>query len=412
MNTKPMWRSPWGYRESLVIVGGLLAGGWLTQLIGGPFNFYFLHQPVNYVAGAAIILAALLSLPLRGTPAVKWLSGVPLAVSLMAGLLILSLIMGLTPQMRRLPPHGDIFVRLGFTQVTASWPFVLAYGLTLLSLALVTVRRLMSPRNRIIFFMNHAGLWLVLAAAGLGAADRQQHVMHVNEGAVEWRVYGDQNQVLELPLAIRLDDFDMDEYPARLAVIDRAEGLPLPRGKPRFFQIDPDQPEGRLLTWDITLREYLHQAVPAGDDSYQPSPMPAAAQAVRVLARDRAGKALRQGWVSSGNRFLPPSPLVLDDHHLLVMTQPEPKSFTSKIKVFTQDGQELETVLEVNKPLRINGWMIYQSGYDNTAGRMSSYSSFELVYDPWLYPAYAGMLLWALGSLGLIYRGRNSGGEQ
>lgn len=255
-------------------------------------------------------------------------------------------------------------------------------------------------------------MWLVLASAGLGAADRQQHVMHVNEGAVEWRVYGDNNQVLELPLAIRLDDFDMDEYPAKLTIIDRNSGVPLPQGRPRFFPIDPDQPEGHLLDWDITLQEYLHQAVPAGTDSYQASPMPAAAQAVRVLARDRAGKAIRQGWISNGNRYLPPTSLVLDDHHLLVMTQPEPRSFTSKIKVFTQDGQERETMLEVNKPLRLGGWMIYQSGYDNQAGRMSSYSSFELVYDPWIYPAYAGLLLWALGSLGLIYRGRGAGGEK
>jgi len=409
MSDKAMWRSPWGYRESLVIVAALLAGGWLLQLVVGPFNFYFLHRPVNYVVAALMILAALLGLPLRNRPAVKWLSGVPLAVSLMAGLLILSLIMGLTPQMRRLPPHGDVFVRLGFTQVTASWPFVLIYGLTLLSLAMVTVRRILSPRKRILFFLNHAGLWLVLAAAGLGAADRERHVMYVSEGEVEWRVYGDDKQVLELPLAIRLDDFDMDEYPAKLAIIDRASGTPLPKGRPHLYQIDPDQPEGRLLGWDLTLWEYLHQAVPAGPDNYQASPMPAAVQAVRVVVRDSRTKAIRQGWVSSGSRYLPVAALTLDDDHLLVMSQPEPKSFTSKIKVYTQDGQEGETVLEVNKPLRVGGWMIYQSGYDNMAGRMSTYSSFDLVYDPWLYPAYIGMILWSLGSLGLIYRGRGGG---
>lgn len=407
-----MWRTPWGYRESLVVVAALMAGGWLIQLINGPFNFYFLHQPVNYLVGALMILAALLGLPLRDRPAVKWLSGVPLAASLMAALLILSLIMGLTPQMRRTPPDADLFVRLGFTRVTASWPFVLVYGLTLLSLAMTAVRRLLSPKKRIIFFLNHAGLWLVLAAAGLGAADRQQHVMHVSEGEMEWRVYADDRQVLELPLAIRLDDFDMDEYPAKLAIIDRASGMALPQGRPRLLQIDPDKPEGRLLNWEITIQEYLHQAVPAGADNYQASPMPAAVQAVRVMARDPQTKVIRQGWISVGSKYLPVSPLFLDDDHVLVMTQPEPRSFTSKIKVFTASGEEREAVVEVNKPLRIAGWTIYQSGYDNQAGRMSSYSSFDLVYDPWLRAVYLGMILWALGSLGLIYRGKAAGGAK
>ena len=408
-NRKAMWRSPWGYRESLIVVAALAAGGWLIQLVSGPFNFYFLHRPVNYAAGVLIILAALLGLALRDRQAVKWLSGVPLAVSLMSALLLLTLIMGLTPQFRRLPPHGDLPVQLGFAQMTASWPFVLIYGLTLLSLAMVALRRLASPRNRIIFFLNHAGLWLVLAAAGLGAADREQHVMHVTEGEVEWRVYSDDRQVLELPLAIRLDDFDMDEYPAKLAIIERESGTPLPKGRPSLYQIDPNRPEGRLLDWDISLKEYLHQAVPAGVDLYQASAMPAAVQAVQVIARNRETKAIRQGWVSSGSKYLPVSPLILDDSHVLVMSQPEPKSFTSRIKVYTQDGQEKAAVLEVNKPLRVGGWMIYQSGYDNQAGRMSTYSSFDLVYDPWLYPAYAGMILWALGSLGLIYRGKGGG---
>ncbi|MDR2946800.1 MAG: cytochrome c biogenesis protein ResB [Candidatus Adiutrix sp.] len=417
MDKKLLWRSPWGYRESLIIVAALTVGGWLMQLIAGPFNFYLLHRPVNYAVGGLIILLAFAAVPLRNRPLVKWLSGGPLAVSLLAALLVLSLIMGLTPQMQKQPPHGDFFVRLGFTQVTDSWAFVLVYGLTLLSLAMVIARRLFRPGRRVLFFLNHAGLWLVLAAGGFGAADRERHVMHVTEGQVEWRVYAEDKQVLELPLAIRLDDFDMTEYPARLAVIDRTSGRPLPESNPHFFQIDMEQPEGRLAGWEVTLQEYLPQAVTAGAEGYQASPMPAATQAVRVIARETSGSgagggAIRQGWVSGGNRFLPVSPLMLDDHHVLVMTQPEPRSFTSKVKVFTQAGQEREAVIEVNKPLSIGGWMIYQFGYDNQSGRMSNYSSFELVYDPWLYPALAGMLMWALGSLGLIYRGRGAGGEK
>jgi len=394
----------WQYRESLVAVTALIVGGFALQLSLGPLNPYFLHSPVNACLAALIILWAALSLVLKKYRVVQWLSGVHLAVALILALLVLSLIMGLTPQFSRPRPEGGLFSRLGLTSMTSSWPFMLVYLATLVSLAMAAFRRLARLRRNLVFFLNHAGLWLVLAAAGLGAADRARHIMHVEEGQVEWRVYSQDRQVLELPLAIRLDDFDLEEYPPKLAVIDRGTGAPLPEGRPELYQVNQDTP--RLLDWDLTVLEYFYRAVPAGEGQYKETARPDSAQAVKVAVKNRRTGEERQGWVTAGNRFLPPSHLALNEGTVLVMSRPEPKRFTSKIKVFTQDGQEKEAVLEVNKPLRIGGWLIYQYGYDNQAGRMSSYSSFELVYDPWLYVAYAGLALGTLGALGLIYQGR------
>ncbi|EGK05806.1 hypothetical protein [Dysgonomonas mossii] len=56
--------------------------------------------------------------------------------------------------------------------------------------------------------------------------------------------------------------------------------------------------------------------------------------------------------------------------------------------------------------MRIGSWTIYQYGYDNQAGRLSSYSSMELVYDPWVIPVYIGFIFIALGSIALIWNGR------
>ena len=403
---KKIWRHPWQYRESLSIAAALITGGFALQLSLGPLNPYFLHSPANVCLAALIVLWAALSLVLKKYRVVQWLSGVHLAVTLILSLLVFSLFMGLTPQFSRPHPGGGLISRLGFTSMTSSWPFMLIYLATLVSLAMVVFRRLGSLRRNLVFFLNHAGLWLVLAAAGLGAADQARHVMYVEEGQMEWRVYSRDNQVLELPLAIRLDKFDMEEYPPKLAIIDRETGVPQPEGRPATYQIDRDEPAGRLLDWDLTLLEYIYRAVPVGEGRYKETGRPTSAQAVEVAVKNRRTGEIRQGWVAAGNRFLPPSPLVLDERLVLVMSQPEPKKFTSQIKVFSQDGQEKEALLEVNKPLRVGDWLIYQYGYDNQAGRMSNYSSFELVYDPWLPAAYAGLALWALGALGLIYQGR------
>ena len=414
---KKMWRGPWQYRESLVLTAALAASGFALQLIIGPPNLDYLQSPVNIRLAALIILWAALSLGLKKYRVVQWLSGIHLAVALILALLLFSVFIGSTPQFSRPHPGRGLISRLGFTSMTSSWPFMLIYLATLVSLAMAAFRRLALIRRNLAFLLNHAGLWLFLAAAGLGAADRAQHVMYVEEGQMERRAYSRNNQVLEMPLAIRLDDFEMEEYPPKLAIINRKTGAALPEGRPDLYQIGGGNPAGRLLDWDLTILEYLYRARPAADGRYEETAQPASIQAALVALKNRRTGEERRAWVATGNRFLPPAHLILDEDASLAMSRPEPKRFASQIKVFTPDGQERRAVLEVNKPLRVGAWLIYQHGYDSQAGRMSGYSSFELVYDPWLYGAYAGLALWALGALGLIGQGKirrpaSKGGEQ
>lgn len=402
-----MWQFPWQYRESIAFVAGIVFIGFILQLTVGNFNYFFLQSPINLIVGGVIILFLILFSFARKNLFYQWFSGVPFSVTIIGALLILSLIMGLTPQMVRIDPHDrGVFTLLGFRQMTASWAFVLIYFLTLLSLGALIIRRLIIFRKEdYAFYLNHIGLWILLFAAGLGAADTRRYVMHIREGEVEWRVYSENKDVLELPIAIQLNDFDMEEYPPKLTIIDRSTGEPQPIKKPDFLQIDERRPTGLLDGWDVELKEYIHQAVRNSDSTYQEVPMPGSTPAARIKAQNRQTGDVREGWVCGGNMAQLYMTLPLDSQYCVVMTQPEPKRFTSDIKVFLENGEDTETILEVNKPLRIGSWTIYQYGYDNQAGRMSTYSSLELVYDPWLYPAYAGIVLLAIGSVCLLWSG-------
>lgn len=402
-----MWQFPWRYKESIAFVAGFVFIGFMLQITVGKFDFYLLQAPVNIILGGAVIVFLILLSFTRKSAFHQWISGVPFSVTLIAALLIWGLVMGLTPQFARLDPHDkDIFTVLGFRQVTSSWPFVLIYFLTLISLGSLIVRRLIAFRKQdYAFYFNHIGLWILLFAAGLGAADIKRYVMHVREGEVEWRVYSENKDVLELPIAIQLNDFEMEEYPPKLTIIDRESGESQPKNKPDYFQIDEKRPNGTLDKWDIRLEEYIHQAVRNSDSTYQAVPMPGSSPAAKVSARNRQTGEVRQGWVCGGNMAQLYMTLPLDSQYCIVMTQPEPKKFLSDIDVFMEDGSEQHTVLEVNKPLRIGNWTIYQYGYDNQAGRMSTYSSMELVYDPWLYPVYAGIILLSVGSICLLWSG-------
>ena len=80
-----------------------------------------------------------------------------------------------------------------------------------------------------------------------------------------------------------------------------------------------------------------------------------------------------------------------------------PKRFASDISVYTEDGKEAGGTVEVNKPLKVNGWKIYQYGYDSTKGSDSDYSVFLLVKDPWLPGVYAGIFTMLAGALCLMF---------
>ncbi|MDH6357282.1 cytochrome c biogenesis protein ResB [Parabacteroides sp. PF5-9] len=408
MNDKRnMWQFPWRYAESIAFVLGILIVGFVLQAMLGPFDFARLRWPVNGLLGGSILFLSILLAFKRKNPVVQWFSGIPLSVTLISALLLLGILMGLTPQMTHLHP-GDrspaaIF---GLRQMTTSWPFVFVYFLLLLSLGTLIVRRLFTfRRGDYAFYLNHLGLWLFLFASGWGAADMKRYVMHVRETETEWRVYNNRNEVLDLPVAIRLNDFRMEEYPPQLVVIDRQTGTVQPENNPQYLQLEEHPITGQLDEWEITVKEYIHEAVRNSDSTYQKAPMPGASPAVKVQARNRINDTVAEGWVCVGNSAQLYMVLPLNEQYCVAMTQPEPKRFVSDINVFTEDGKQTHTLLEVNKPHKVGHWMIYQYGYDQEAGKLSSYSSMELVYDPWIVPVYIGIILMAAGGVCMLWIG-------
>lgn len=73
----------------------LLVTGFALQWVAGPADFYLLTFPFNLIGGLAILLLGGLLAAFRRTPVCAWLIGPQLAAGLLAGLLFLSLIMGL-----------------------------------------------------------------------------------------------------------------------------------------------------------------------------------------------------------------------------------------------------------------------------------------------------------------------------
>jgi len=76
-----------------------------------------------------------------------------------------------------------------------------------------------------------------------------------------------------------------------------------------------------------------------------------------------------------------------------------PKRFASEILIITKSGEDIEAVVDVNKPCEAEGWKIYQFSYDTQMGAQSQTSILELVRDPWLPLVYTGIYMMLAGAV-------------
>ncbi|MBO4820687.1 MAG: cytochrome c biogenesis protein ResB [Prevotella sp.] len=84
-----------------------------------------------------------------------------------------------------------------------------------------------------------------------------------------------------------------------------------------------------------------------------------------------------------------------------------PRRFASDIQILTKSGRNILTTVEVNKPVEVDGWKIYQYGYDTQMGAMSQTSILELVSDPWLPLVYTGIYMMLGGAVCMfVFGGR------
>ena len=406
-----MWKQPWGFKEGILIGAGLNITGILLQITVGAFNSDFLQFPVNAFTGVIyLLLIVVLFILSAKNSTIRWFSSMEASITSIIVFLALVLIMGFTRQSSMQDNSGILGV-LGFKNILSAWSFVLVFLYLISVLGLVTLRRLKYFRWKkdIPFLLNHFGLFLTLFAAVLGSADMHRYQMVVGKDAPEWRVTDENGKMLEMDLAIELNDFTIDEYPPKLMLIDNTSGKTLPEKQPVNFLIDKEHLTGSLLDWDITVSKIIENSAPmVGKDSVQfvEFHSEGAAAAVFVKAVNSKTGKTAVGWVSSGSYMFPYHALKLDENVSLVMPDREPKRFASDINVFIKNGKNIHSVIEVNKPLKVNDWKIYQISYDERMGKWSNISKFELVKDPWIGLVYTGIIMMILGAIGLFVFGK------
>lgn len=419
-----MWKKPYTFREGFMIDAGLFLVGLMLQLSIGPLNWDIFMWPANIITLLLLIALSIAVYVLREKSYfLRFITTPQAAVPAVVCVVCLTLIMGLT---RQASPTATVKDPIGISRMLCFWPFILTYLWMTAIVAQEATRQIMHPkRKQWATTLSHIGLFIVLTCGTLGSADMQRLKMYCEQGKPEWRALDAWNNVHHLPVALQLEKFTIDEYPPKLMVID-ANGIPLPAKQPETLLIDSTFKSGSLQGWIISVKKRIDNAFPSAlakmgnsmpvemmrhlrldslgltlnKDGYLSTGMPGSQCALLVEATK--GKTKREGWVTCGSYQFTYQGLQLDKSHNIVMGRREPKRYASLVDVYTEDGKNLQTTIEVNHPLTINGWKIYQLSYNEEMGKWSTLSVFELVKDPWLPAVYIGILLLALGAIGML----------
>lgn len=408
-----MWKYPWRYSEGIVIVGGLVFIGILLQSLLGSIDFENLKFPLNLIFGGVLLLSILVFYFFgKKNKYIRWFCGYEASLTALLAILALVVIMGLTKQIPadvHLHP-SKIHISAGFSQMTRSWTFALPFIYFLFLLGLVILKKGFNfNRKNIFFLLNHLGLFIALFAGIFGSSDLEKYRMQTHIGQTEWRGMDNKEQLVEIPLAIELKSFFIEEYPPKILIIDNQEGRAQPIDQPQNLLVENDSVKGKLLDWEIQMKSYLPMAAPVFSETtskYVEFQTHGATSAVYLEAKNK--DTIVEGWVSMGNHMFPHKALELNEKYSLVIPQREPKKYTSDVRIYSKSGKQVDTVIEVNRPYSIDGWKIYQVSYDDAMGKWSNTSVFELVKDPWLPFVYTGIFMMLLGALGLFLFAKSS----
>ncbi len=401
------WEHPWRYRESFLVVLELIFLGLIFEVLTGGRGAPMLKWPVNMFVGAGILLMLfIIYYRYKSRPMVKWLSSVPAAISAISFFALVTLLLGFIKQ-----DDADVnrYLRLlGLTHMKNSWLMMVSGMYFLTTLGLVALRRATPLRRKNLgFLLNHVGLWITIAAGYLGSGDLMRLDLTVWEGQPSTNQAMDKRtqQVHTLPFAVRLIDFNIEDYNPKLAIMDGRSGkISFEEGKSLPF-VEKGL-KTTLMNWEVEVLEFEPSAF-RQDEGYYKADSIGSAPAAYVKAVNMVSGEETKGWLSSGSFRVMNQHMPLDNHNFLVMTIPEPEKYSSDILIVNDAQEARPLTLEVNKPFKYMGWKLYQLSYDERMGKWSKVSVIEAVRDPWLPIVYLGVFLLLAGALYLFWIGKD-----
>jgi len=295
---RKIWTQPWSYREGTIITCTLLVLGFVLQALSSGVILRSAGFPWNLISGLIFLALLITAFVLwQKHPAMKFLGGVKAALPAILGFTFLVLLMGFVKQ--EVEPKSSVSRIFGLTHIVHSWPFILINLYLMILLGVVTLKRL-SPFNlkNAGFFLNHFGLFLVLFSTALGSSDMQRLTMNCYEKQPEWRAVDTSGKTVELPLAIQLLNFNIDEFKPKVTIVDNQTGQIVEQKKKAQYEV-LDRNSFDLYNYHLEIEQFLETSGKVGD-AYFAVNEPGASPSAKVKVTDKNGGTEISGWIGSG----------------------------------------------------------------------------------------------------------------
>ncbi len=387
---KPIWSFPWSYKEGFIFALGFLVVGFLMETVNPLHHYIPPHYPYNLIYIAILVITIAASTLWRNKPVVVWLSSIKSSIPAIILFSFQVFLLAVIPQKQAEMPAG-------LHIITRTWYFALSALYLTITLGFTIAKRIYPfTFTNIAFTLNHLGLWLCIVAGLLGYGDKQEVNMQVNTNQLVW--YGEnlKGKNVELPIAIKLEKFIAEYYTPKVSLMVRGVESPiLPKNHPDIAMDSNFNIEGV----NVKVHQYYQKAYISDSGFIDARGVPFTGPAALAEVSTKNGHSAK-GWIAPECASFAERYLTINEDTILRLLPAEPKYYASDILLYTKSGiTEQKHRIEVNSPLKVDGWFVYQYGYDNRAGADSNYSIFLAVYDPWLNVVYAGMLMILLGTI-------------
>ena len=396
--SRTIWSYPWKYPESFVIAFGILITGMIMEMFLPSAGTFIPSWPGNlYLLIVILGISGLLIFFREKSGLLKWLGSGYSAIALTSVFTLLVIIMGLIPQQPAMGFHH----RLGLTNINASWPFYLTGLMMVFSLCLISAKRMKKLTSRnLLFLINHMGLIIILLAGGVGKSDFIKLTMTLNMDKPVWYGKNAREAKHELDFALEMKNFDIQYHPPVIKIYDSDNEIV------KSVEVDTVAEEQKFTYKNkkIIVDKVIPEAIQK-DDQYKKAKHPAAVTAIKLKVIQPNQKD-KFSWISSGSRMMAPEQMSLENFSL-GLKRPTPKIYETTAQLYTKQGRNEEVNIKVNHPIKVNGWKIYQTSYDQSMGRYSKTSVLTLVKDPWLWVVYIGIFMLIGGALGLFIYGKS-----
>ncbi|MFH1338505.1 MAG: cytochrome c biogenesis protein ResB [Candidatus Omnitrophota bacterium] len=327
-------------------------------------------------------------------------SSVKLAIVLLALIIFFSVLGTFIPQglerAEYIHRYGrytyNLFSALGFTDLFHAWWFILLLSLLGLNLLVCSLNRIRFRKSSAGLVVTHLSILIILTGAIIGAFLGERGFMPLYEGQASDSFVTNKG-IGKLDFKIHLDDFILEWYnkpghQITAVVQDRKIKKVFLAEMGKKYPI-----EGTGLALQILryLPDFYLKDKNSGTRSDAPN-NPA------VLVRIYKDQASEDRWVFE--KF----PGFFEDKdkdvELLYKWQGQIKDFKSKLKVIDGESVVRTATIEVNHPLKFNGYTFYQSRYDL---EQLNWTGLEVVKDPGVPFVYAGFILLNVGIILVFY---------